>query len=97
MKKNKITEKELINWWLDKYHNTNMDEVKASHPEWMKDPSAHSRDFYQEYAVTQEQHDEWNEWAKETLRKSTGYSKKYIDKAWPWVYLNVSPSVKKEE
>jgi hypothetical protein len=94
MAKRKVTEEDLINWWLTEYHDTNMNEVLASHPQWWVNPRSHHREFYLEYAVTQEQHDEWEAWAKEAVRKSYGLSKRYNDVTWPFLYLNVSPQVK---
>ena len=31
-----ITSEEIINWWLEKYHNTTLAKVKEEHPEWSK-------------------------------------------------------------
>ena len=84
---------DLINWWLKKYHNTNIEQVKKEHPEWLKDPEKHTRDFYSSYMVTEEQHDEWEKWAKEYTKKVTGLSKRIIDRSWWQVYLNTSPQV----
>ena len=93
MKKKEVRAEDLINWWLEKYHNTNLDRVQEAHPEWMDNPKEHSMDFYKAYAVTEQQHDEWNKWAKEYTRKVTGHTKKFIDRGWPWVYLDTSPSI----
>jgi hypothetical protein len=94
MKKPKITETDLINGWLEKYHNTTIDKVLEENPTWKDNPQEHTREFYDKYPVTQEQHDEWVEWAKETLRKTLRKSKKYIDRSWWSVYLNVAPTIK---
>lgn len=118
----KVNDSDLINWWLEKYHNTNLDKIKETHPEWknaedafvlmqenLKDFSPEqqmeisdnmhkaSREFYETYAVTDAQHDEWNAWAKEYVRKVTKMSKKYIDRAWWSVYLNCSPQIINEK
>ena len=94
MKKLKLLkEEDLINWWLKKYHNTDLDQVKKEHPEWAENPSKHSRDFYSSYMVNEEQHDEWEEWAKEYTRKVTGLPKSYINRGWWTVYLNTSPQI----
>lgn len=88
-----VDEKDLVNWWLEKYHNTNIDKVLEENPEWKENPQEHTREFYEKYKVTQEQHDEWEKWAKEHIRKVTKYPKKMIDKGWWAVYLNCSPSI----
>lgn len=84
---------ELLNLWLEKYHNITFQQVKDTHPEWVEHPEEHTRDFYNKYAVTQEQHDEWVKEAKELLRKKYKMSKRMVDKGWWSVYLNCSPSV----
>ncbi len=89
--KKKLSEEDIINWWLEKYHNTNIEKVLKKHPEWAD--GNHSRDFYDAYRVTQEQHDEWHEWMIKALMKEFGCKKKYAKKA-SWVlYLNTAPSV----
>ena len=102
--KAKITEADLINWWLDKYHGTNLDQVVIDNPEWDEKKYSKegwgelrglfSRQFYDKYQVTQEQHDEWNEWAIKAIAKNTGMSLKYVKQSWGFTYLNVSPKIK---
>lgn len=87
---------ELLDLWLVKYHNTTIQKVKDEHPEWMENPQEHTRDFYNTYLVTQEQHDEWENEAKLLLRKKYKISKWMVDRGWWSVYLNCSPSVIKE-
>lgn len=36
MKKSELTQELFINWWLEKYHNTNMNKAKEDHPQWKK-------------------------------------------------------------
>lgn len=91
--KKQVEQKELINWWLEKYHNTNLDKVMEENPDWKENPSEHTRNFYSKYKVTQEQHDEWQEWAKEYTLKVTKVSKKYLENIWWSIYLNTSPLV----
>lgn len=91
MKKVKI--ETLIDWWLEKYHNTNLKKVKKLHPEWDKDPETHSREFYDTYKVTQAQHDEWEAWALNYTKKVTKLSMKAIKQSWWSIYLNSSPSI----
>lgn len=93
----KVNPDDLVNWWLDKYHNTNLTEVLKHNPEWKDNPNEHTRDFYRKYEVTQEQHDEWQEWAKEYVREITKLSKKMINHSWPGIYLNCAPNVKEDE
>ena len=117
-KKKQLSDVDLINWWLEKYHNTNLEKVKEEHPDWkeidekvkairefrgwskeenyaiLQQQNANTREFYSLYPVTEEQHDEWCEWAKEEIRKVTGYKKSYIEKHWWPIYLNTSPSIK---
>lgn len=92
-----VESEELINWWLKKFHNTNLKQVVKDHPEWEKNPTEHSRDFYRAYMVSQEQHDEWETWAKEYTRKVTGVSKELLQRSWWSVYLNTSPQIKTEK
>ena len=92
----KVNIEDLVNWWLEKYHNTNLDKVKEENPEWKENPQAHSREFYQKYQVSQEAHDEWLQWAKNYTKKVTGIKGKLFDKSWGWVYLNCAPSIIKE-
>ncbi len=91
-----VKQEDLVNWWLEKYHNTNLTKVIEDNPEWKDNPSDHSRDFHLKYAVTKEQHDEWEVWAKEYTRKVTKCSKKFLEHQWPWISLDASPSIKKE-
>ena len=79
----------LINGWM-KHHNTTIKEVFENHPEYKED----NRQFFLDYGVTQEQHDEWVIWAKEEIRKVTKLSKKFIDRQWGLIYLDLSPHVK---
>ena len=95
MKNKLLSERDLIDWWLGKFHQTTLTEVESQHPEWMAEPEKYTHDFYEEYAVTQEQHDEWEKWATATLKKQTGRSGIYFQRSWAWVYLNVAPEIKK--
>lgn len=92
MRQSKLSYDDLVNMWLEPYHNTNLDEVQKKHG-W-NDGKDHSREFYSTYAVTQEQHDEWYEKVIAKLSKESKLSKKYIKKIFLWTYLNVAPSIK---
>ena len=60
---------ELLNLWLEKYHNITLEKVLEENPKWAAEPQKYTRDFYEKYLVTQEQHDEWEKEAKELLKK----------------------------
>ena len=89
-----MTQDDLINKWLGDYHNTSLEEIVKANPEWEKHPEEHTMEFYTEYAVTQEQHDEWNVWMIDTVAKHFKISKKYARKSSWAIYLNAAPSVK---
>jgi hypothetical protein len=92
--KSKLTEADLLNWWLKKYHNTSLEEVFKLHPDWTNDnPEYSSHIFYEAYQVTQEQHDEWQAWALEAFRKNFKLSKKLAERSFAYTYLNTSPMV----
>lgn len=93
-KKKELTQEMLIDLWLSRYHNTTLNEVIKEHPEWMDEPQKHSKDFYNTYAVTQEQHDEWYDDAKKIVKDYYNLSKKEVNKQFMWIYLNVAPTVK---
>lgn len=87
------TEEEFINWWLKKYHNIDLTGVKKAHPEWMDEPEKHTRDFYRAYAVTQEQHDEWYDWAIKRIMKHYRMGRKRAEESFCFDYLNVAPNI----
>jgi len=93
----KINANDLINWWLEKYYNTTLEKILEENPEWKENPREHTKDFYKKYAVTQEQHDEWEKWAKEYIRKVAKVSKSYLNRAWWSIFLNISPIVKHDK
>jgi hypothetical protein len=92
----KVNPEDLVNWWLEKYHNTNLKKVLEEHPEWQDDPKSHGRDFYEAYPVTEEQLNEWEKWAKDYTKKVTGIKGKLFDRSWGYVYLDTAPSLIKE-
>jgi hypothetical protein len=93
-KKKELTEAMLINWWLEKYHNTNIDEVQKLHPDWTWDnPDYNSRQFYETYPCTHAQHDEWYAWAIDAFAKFQGLGKKYAERGFCLIYLNTAPMV----
>jgi hypothetical protein len=91
-----LTEEHLIDWWLNKYHNTSLKKIREEHPEWGDhNPEYTSHIFYDAYPVTQEQHDEWCEWAKKEVKKYFKLSKIGLNKSFGFIYLNTSPKVMK--
>jgi hypothetical protein len=90
-KRKELTDVDFYNWWLQKYHNTTIEEIIEKEPELAK-----TAEWYKKYAVTSEQHDEWFEWALQTVMKHYRWSKKIAKKQFCFDYLNVSPSIKKE-
>ena len=90
--KARLSEEDIVNHWLEKYHNTNTVKVLKDHPEW-DDDKDHSREFYNEYQVTQEQHDEWQLWTIKAIAKDKKVSQKYVKKSWWMIHLNSSPMI----
>jgi hypothetical protein len=91
MKKSEITSEFIMNYWLKKYHNIDIDWLMKNEPEFIK-----SSDWYKKYAVTQEQHDEWYNWAIDTMSKTFKLSKTTVKRRFVFDYLNLSPSVKEK-
>lgn len=89
-KRKQLTEEMLINWWLEKYHNITLEDVKKLHPDWNEKNSQY---FYDTYPVTEEQHDEWRKWAFNEFWKWQGMGKRYAEKSFTWVYLNCAPKI----
>ena len=75
--------------WL-KYHGKSVKWLIENEPELIKSP-----DWYKKYAVTQEQHDEWYEWAVSELGKNLRMPKTRVKRYFSFDYLNLSPSIKK--
>ena len=78
---------EIINGWL-KYHNTTVDEILKKYPKECK-----SGEWFSLFKVTQEQHDEWVVWAKKRIKQMCKVSDLVINKSWPYIYLNDSPTI----
>lgn len=85
----KLTREHIINGWLQKYHGITVEELIKNEPELCKTP-----DWFKKYAVTQEQHDEWYEWAIDQLSKNLRRSKKLTKRLFVIDYLITAPSVK---
>jgi hypothetical protein len=88
----KLLEQEFImDWWLTKYHGITIDWLRENEPNLIKTSAR-----YIKYAVTQEQHDEWYNWAIDYMAKYYHMSKKYTKRNFCFDYLNCSPSVIKD-
>lgn len=89
MKKSELTAEYLINYWLKKYHNIDVKWLIENESELIK-----TSKWYEKYAVTQEEHDEWYNWAIDTISKVYKTSKKNAKRNFVFDYLNLSPSIK---
>lgn len=87
-----INREDLLNGWLVKYHNITAQEVVEKYPK-----EAKSAKWFDLFKVTQEQHDEWVEWAKDFIKKETKMKKYMFDRQWGMIYLDCSPSIIKTE
>jgi hypothetical protein len=84
----KTTRDDILNGWL-KYHNTNVEKVIEKYPEEIKSP-----EWFKLFPCTQEQCDEWENWAKALLKKKDKLRNWEIDRMWGFIYLDCSPYVK---
>ena len=89
-----LYEEEFIDWWLEKYHDTNLDKIAELHPEWILEPQKHNMTFYNTYACSQEQHDEWYQWAIGRIMQHRRCGKKRAIRGFAFDYLNVSPTIR---
>jgi hypothetical protein len=92
MNNKKVSREELLNGWL-KYHNTTVEEVVAKHPKEVLD----SPEWFKLYPCTQAQYKEWVIWGKNLIKQTTKCSKVYLERQWPWIDLDSSPYVIKDE
>lgn len=79
----------MINYWLTKAYGITLNEVPVDIQK--------SGEFFRIYKVSQELHDEWIIWAKKYIKKKTKTSNAFIDKAFVWLYLDLSPSIIKDD
>jgi hypothetical protein len=84
----------FIDWWLEKYHDTSLQEVIELHPEWMAEKEKHTRDFYKSYQCTDEQAEEWHLWALEMVSWLLMVDREEARRQFVWTFLNVSPMTK---
>jgi len=83
---------DLINWWLLRYHKTNIEYEFACNPKYKSNNDL----FYRKFMVTQKQHDRWYKWFNRIVdrehKKRYGFARtKSFGKG--LIYLNVSPMV----
>lgn len=88
-----IERKILLDWWLQKFHNTTVDEVIATHSK----ETLENADWFKLYPVTQEQEDEWVKWAKSYIKRTLRMGNAMLERQWPYVFLDCSPYVKNDE
>ena len=87
-----LTADDLYNGWLVPFHGITVKWLVENEPELIKTP-----EWYKKYAVTQDQHDLWYEWAITEICKYYKYSRKLAKRNFSMEYLNISPSVIKTE
>lgn len=87
-KREEFTEDYFRDWWLQKYHNTNSKELVEKEPELCK-----TVEWFKKYPCTQEQHDEWYDWAIGEIKKRLRCGKKVAQAEFCFVYLNTAPNV----
>ena len=85
--KKELTEADIINWWMGPYFGVTIEKAFEDNP-WTD-----ARDFYRRYQCTQEQHDEWYEWAINVISKYYRCGKKAARMKFVWDYLNLAPSI----
>lgn len=88
----KLTYEYLINGWLVKHHGITVKELVKKEPELVK-----RSEWFLHYPVTQQQHDEWYDWAVSKLGKNLRMSKIQVKRYFQMDYLNVSPAIKKDD
>jgi hypothetical protein len=82
-----LTAEFIRDYWLKKYHGIDTAWLIENEPILIQTP-----DWYKKYAVTKEQHDEWYEWAIDTIAKYNHISKKLARRGFAFDYLNLAPS-----
>ena len=91
-----LSEVDIINWWLNKFFDTDLEDVKKKHS-WEDGNYEHSWKFYKTYAVTKEQYKEFEQYFYKEIPKILKISQKYWKRTCWSAYLNCSPSVIDEQ
>lgn len=97
-KKKDISEEVLINTWLEQYYGVTLSDVKG---DYKKDENGkfsveETRKFYNDFALTEEQHDKWDKQLRKELRKKLKVPKGMFDRSYGFVYLNIAPTIQKD-
>ena len=88
MKNKQLSEIDLINLWMVKYHGITIEKAYEQN-KW-----TNSFEFYSRYTCTQQQHDEWEKEARYICRKHFNWNNHMEARQWVFIYLNTSPQVK---
>ena len=88
MKRKELTAEYIRDYWLKKAFNIDSAWLVENEPELIKTP-----EWYKKYAVSQELHDTWYEWAICEIAKSRRISKKFARRGFAFDYLNLAPTV----
>ena len=91
MKRKDVTSEYIMDYWLKKGHGIDVAWLIENEPELIKTPA-----WYKKYEVSQELHDEWYEWAVQTIMNHYHWKRDVARKEFCFAYLNIAPSVKKE-
>ena len=91
-KREPLTDDIIRDYWLKKYHGIDSKWLMENETELIKTSA-----WYKKYSVLREQHDEWYDWAINTIAKYHKISKASAKKRFVWDYLNLAPSVKEDE
>ncbi len=83
----------LLNWWLQKYHNITVQEIIQKYDK----ETLMSPEWFKLFPCTKEQEQEWINWSKNYIKKTTKIDKYFLEKQWPYIYLDCSPYVKNNE
>lgn len=86
-KKVNLSQEDLVDLWLKKYYGITLKEA------FEKEPWEDSREFYDRYPCTQEQHDEWNKEAKALFKKALKLNQNSADRSWVFTYMLTAPIV----
>ena len=85
-----LKREDFLNWWLKKYHNISVSGVINKYPNEIRTP-----DWFKLFPVTQDQHDEWYNWAIDTISKELKVSKSIAKQKFAFDYLDSAPYVNK--
>lgn len=83
-----VSREEMLNLWLEKYHNITVQEVLQKYPEECKSP-----DWFKLFPCTPEQYQEWERQAKLICQKKYKIPKRYLEETWWIVSLSCSPYI----